>query len=233
MTDNQGTYGIGLANYFRSEAQSIGIKVLGHGSLDAANITPSAQSLAATIAAKKPDLVYFGGEYGAKGGAEILADALRKAGLSHVVFMGGDGIYAQDFINGSSAGGADNALATNVGRDATTDPNAKSFVAAEAKYFPGSHVAGYDAYAYDAALVLLHAFAKAVSSGQIKVGATMNRAARLVIDKQIAATSDLRGSTGPLSFDANGDSKNHLFSVYRVSGHGKSAHWKFVTVAPQ
>ncbi len=98
VTDNQDTYGIGLANYFAQEAKAIGLNVLGQSELDANNIPSSAQSLATTIASKKPDLVFFGGEYGPKGGAEILADDLRKAGLKNVVFMGGDGIYATDFI---------------------------------------------------------------------------------------------------------------------------------------
>ncbi len=233
VTDNRGTYGIGLANYFKAEAKTLGLNVLGSAELDDQSIASSAQSVAANIAAKKPDLVYFGGEYGSKGGAEILADDLRKAGLKNVIFMGGDGIFAQDFINGSSSGGATSALATNVGRDITTDPNAKAFVKAEGKYFPGTKPAAYDGYAYDAALVIIRAFARAVHSGQIKVGDAMSTSNRLVVARQVAATSDLIGSTGKLGFDANGDSSNHLFSVYRVTGSGKSAHWKFAAIAPQ
>ncbi len=233
VTDNQDTYGIGLATAFKNEANKIGLTVLGYAELDANNIASSAQSLATTIAAKKPDLVYFGGEYGAKGGAEILADDLKKAGLTKAAFMGGDGIYASDFISGSSAGGAYGALATSVGGDPRKDPNATAFLKAEAKMFPGSQVQAYDTYAYDAANIILHAFAKAVKDGKIKVGAPMNKTNRLIIARYVAATKDYHGATGQVSFDSNGDTSNHLIGVYKVFGTGKSAAWGFLALAPQ
>jgi branched-chain amino acid transport system substrate-binding protein len=232
VTDNQGIYGIGLSNYFEQEAKTLGLNVLGHSSLDAQNISASAQSLATTIASKKPDLVFFGGEYGSKGGAEILADDLRSAGLSKVVFMGGDGIFATDFIKGSSKGGAQGALASNVGRNALTSPYAQSFVAAKKAQFPGSSIEGYDIYAYDAANVIIRAFAKAVKGGQIKVGNPMTVALRQTIARNVAGTSDYRGATGQVSFDKNGDSSNRDISVYRASGTGASAKWTFVALAP-
>lgn len=232
VTDNQGIYGIGLSNYFEQEAKTLGLTVLGHSSLDAQNISASAQSLATTIASKKPDLVFFGGEYGSKGGAEILADDLRSAGLSKVVFMGGDGIFATDFIKGSSKGGAQGALASNVGRNALTSPYAQSFVAAKKAQFPGSSIEGYDIYAYDAANVIIRAFAKAVKGGQIKVGNPMTVALRQTIARNVAGTSDYRGATGQVSFDKNGDSSNRDISVYRASGTGASAKWTFVALAP-
>ena len=232
-TDNQGTYGVGLATAFKNEARRIGLKVLGYAELDANNIASSARSLAASIAAKRPDLVYFGGEYGPKGGAEILADDLKKAGLSKTVFMGGDGIYADAFIKGSSAGGAYGALATSVGGDPRKDPNAQAFLKAEAKMFPGSSVAAYDTYSYDAANIILNAFARAVKAGKIKVGAKMTRDKRLVIAQYVAATKDYHGATGEMSFDANGDTTNRVFGVYKVFGTGKNAHWGFLALAPK
>ncbi len=233
VTDNQGTYGIGLANYFEHvEAKTLGLNVLGQSELDAQNISASAQSLATTIASKKPDLVFFGGEYGFKGGAEILADDLRAAGLSKVVFMGGDGIFATDFIKGSSKGGAQGALTSNVGRNALTSPYAQSFVAAKKAQFPGSSIEGYDIYAYDAANVIIRAFAKAVKGGQIKVGNPMTQTRRLIIARDVATTSDYRGATGRVSFDKNGDSSNRDISIYRASGTGSGAKWTFVALAP-
>lgn len=232
VTDNQDAYGIGLASAFKSEAQKIGLIVLGSAELDANNIASSAQSLAASIATKKPDLVYFGGEYGPKGGAEILADDLKKAGLSKTVFMGGDGIYASDYIKGSSAGGAYGTLATSVGGDPRKDPNAVSFLKAEAAMFPGKAVAAYDTYSYDAANIILNAVAKAIKDGKIKVGDKMNKANRLIIAKYVAATNDYHGATGGMSFDKNGDTSNHLIGVYKVFGTGSKAHWDFLALAP-
>jgi branched-chain amino acid transport system substrate-binding protein len=223
VTDNQGAYGIGLAKYFTEKAKAIGLTVLGAAELDAHSIASSAQSLATSIAAKKPDLVFFGGEYGAVGGAEILADDLKKAGLTTTLYMGGDGIQYPDFIKGSSAGGAYGAYASQVGDNPLTDPNAQAFVKAENAMFhvqPG----GYDTYGFDAANVIMRAFGRAVSSGKIKVGDKMTMSSRLVIARNVAATNDYHGATGKVGFDSNGDTRVHLFSMFKVVGKGSAAH---------
>lgn len=230
VTDNQGAYGIGLANAFKAEAIKIGLKVVGSAELDAANVAPSAQQLATSIAAKKPDLVYFGGEYGAKGGAEIFDDSLHKAGLTKFTFMGGDGIYASDFIKSAYE---DNGLATSVGGDPTKDPNAQAFIKAEAAQYPGTTPQAYDTYSYDAAGVIINAFAKAVKAGKIKVGASMTKTNRLLVAQYVGLTSDYHGATGPVSFDRNGDSNNHLIGVYKVTGTGSTAKWAFLKLAPK
>jgi branched-chain amino acid transport system substrate-binding protein len=228
VTDNQGTYGIGLAGYFKEQAIKDGLTVLGYAELDAHNIASSAQSLAASIAAKKPDLVFFGGEYSSAGGGVIFADALKKAGVK-ALYMGGDGIYANDFIKSSSAGGADGALASNPGPDATASPAAAAFVKAEARMFPGTTPAAYDVYAIDAANVILHAFARAVADGKLKVGSIMDRSKRLIIERYVATTKDYKGASGTVTFDANGDVLSPVFSIYKVVG-GK---WVFQAIAPQ
>ena len=215
VTDNKGTYGIGLAATFKAEALKIGLNVLGSGELDPNNLATSAQQLAATIATKKPGLVYFGGEYGSQGGAEIFADDLRRAGLKNVTFMGGDGILAQAFINGSSAGGANGALATTVGGDPAKDPNAQAFLKAEKAQFPHASVAAYDTYAYDAATAIIDAFARAIKNHSIVAGQPMTTARRLAIARQVQL-SDFQGVSGPVSFDTNGDSRNHTIGVYKV-----------------
>lgn len=228
VTDNQDTYGVGLANSFKGEAQKIGLKVLGYGELDINSMASSAQSLATAIARTHPDLVYFGGEYGAKGGAEFLAGDLKKVGLSKTLFMGGDGIYAGDFIKGPAEYGA---LATSVGGDPSKDPNATAFLKAEKPYLKkGATVAAYDTYAYDAAGVLIRGFAKAVKDGKIKVGAHMTKANRLIVARAVAATKDYHGATGNFSFDKNGDTTNHVIGVYKVSNKGA---WGFIAIAPK
>jgi len=229
ITDNKDTYGIGLAQAFKAEAGKIGLTIVGQGELDPNNLATSAQQLAASAARARPDLVYFGGEYGAKGGAEMLADSLRRAGLSTAAFMGGDSILAQDFINGTAAGGASHAYATTVGGDPARDPNAQAFLKAERALFPGTATQAYDAYAYDAANVLIDAFARAVKSGRITVGQAMTVARRQIIARDVAATRDFHGATGNFSFDANGDTTNHTISVYKVV----RGMWTFLTVAPQ
>ncbi len=137
-------------------------------------------------------------------------------------------LFCNESIKGSSAGGATNALASNVGRNPLSSPYAQSFVAAKKAQFPSTSIEGYDIYAYDAANVIINAFAKAVKSGQIKVGNPMTQARRLIIARNVVATSDYRGATGQVSFDKNGDSSNRDISIYQVQG-GK---WVFKALAP-
>jgi ABC-type branched-subunit amino acid transport system substrate-binding protein len=49
---------------------------------------------------------------------------------------------------------------------------------------------------------------------------------------RLIAQSNFDGASGHIAFDANGDIKTPLFSIYQVAGSGKSALWSFVTLAP-
>ena len=235
VTDNTDAYGIGLAKAFEARAKSIGLDVVGYGELDPTQPKMGADALAANIASQsggKLDFVYFGGEFGPTGGATLLSDALQAHGLK-VEFMGGDGIYDPHFISESSNGSVLRGFATSVGPYANLYAPAKGFIAAEAKMFPGFSVSVYDIEAYDAANVIIAAYAKAVKAGTIKVGQSMTQAARATIAKLVGQTKNFRGASGTFSFDANGDTTNRVISVYKVTGSGKNATWSYAGLAPQ
>ena len=99
--------------------------------------------------------------------------------------------------------------------------------------FPGTKVASYDIEAYDAANVIIAAYAKAVKGGMIKAGQPMTAALRGTIAKLVGQTKNFSGASGVFSFDANGDTTNRVLSVYKVTGTGKSATWTYAGLAPK
>jgi branched-chain amino acid transport system substrate-binding protein len=236
VVDNTDPYGVGLAASFKAEAIKLGAKIVATGELDLTQPKFGAPQVGQNIAnasGGKVDLVFFGGEYDTHaGGGTFLADALKAAGLN-CYFMGGDGIYAQDFISASSNGGVLKAYASSIGPDAYNFPAAKAFLAAESKMFPGIPAASYDLESYDATNVLVAAYAKAVKAGKAKVGQAQDITSRSIIATSVAQTKNYPGGSGSITFDANGDTTNLAISLYKVTGSGKSAHWIYAGLAPQ
>ncbi len=235
VVDNTGPYGVGLAAAFKAEAIKLGADVLGSSELDLTQPKLGTDQVAkniASVSGGKVDLVFFGGEYDATtGGGTFLADALKANGVNTSV-MGGDGIFDPAFIKASSNGGVLNAYASNLGPDAEGFAPAASFRAAEAKQFPGIPISSYDIEAYDAANIIINAYAKAVAAKQIMVGANQTIASRSRIAILIGQTKNFKGASGSITFDANGDIASHVFSLYKVVGSGASAHWVYVGIAP-
>jgi branched-chain amino acid transport system substrate-binding protein len=233
VVDNQGSYGVGLANDVKYSAKQLGMTVVGYAELDPTQPKMGADAVAKNIASQsggKLDMVFFGGEFGPTGGATFLADALKANGV-HATFMGGDGIKDDHFITQSTNGGVLGSFASKGGPDVPSYPPAAQFMAAEKKMFPKFTISIYDIFAYDAANVLIKAYAAAVKAGTIKAGQPMTAATRAAICK-LVAQSNFGGASGPIAFDANGDVKTPAFSIYKVVGSGSSAHFSFVTLAP-
>lgn len=232
VTDNKDPYGTGLAQQFKLSAKKLGMNVMGSGELEPNQPQMGARALAQVIkntTGGNVDLVYFGGEYGTSGGAEFLASALKKVGMMHTVLMGGDGIYAPDFIRSATPAVANGDYATSVGYPPFF---AKTFVSAFNKMFPGVDIQGYNAAAYDAANVILHAVANAVKNGTFHLGMMSGKnlqSNREAVAKAVQSLRGLSGATGPLGFDKNGDtSVRAIISVYKVV----NGAWKFIQYAP-
>lgn len=236
VVDNTGAYGVGLANYFATEAKKIGITVVGTSELDTTQPKLGTDQVAKNIrnaSSGKLDLVFFGGEYdNTTGGGTYLADALKANGMK-VYFMGGDGIFDPAFISGSSNGGVLTGYASNIGPNPTVYAPAASYLAAAKKMFPGVAVSSYDIESYDAANAIIAAYAKAVKSGKLKAGQSMNITTRSLIATLVGQTKNFKGASGVFSFDANGDTTNRIISLYKVSGSGKSATWQYIGLAPK
>jgi branched-chain amino acid transport system substrate-binding protein len=232
VTDNKDPYGTGLAQQFALSARKLGMKVLGSGELEPNQTQMGARSLATVIKNRtggNVDLVYFGGEYGPSGGADFLVSALRHVGLMRTTFMGGDGVYAPDFIKAATPAIANGSYATSVGYPPTYN---KAFVKAFTKQFPGVAIQGYNTASFDAANVIIQATVNAIKARTFHLGATGSAAItrnREAVARAVAAIHNMAGATGILGFDKNGDtSVRAIISVYKVV----NGAWNFIQYAP-
>ena len=91
-------YGKGLAEIVKTEFEALGGEVVEFVGITSkeADYTP----VLTTIAAKSPELIYFGG-YTQDAG--VLANQMKTTGLENAVFFGCDGTFGTDFLNRAGA----------------------------------------------------------------------------------------------------------------------------------
>ncbi|HLF47762.1 MAG TPA: branched-chain amino acid ABC transporter substrate-binding protein [Methylomirabilota bacterium] len=193
------TYGQGVADFFKEDAEKKGIKVLGfEGTEEKSNFDP----IITPIKAKNPDLIYFGGIY--EQAAPFFKQA-REKGVK-AKFMGPDGMDSSDLtkIAGKTVVGM---YYTSVAGPVSVYPDAKQFADEYKKKF-GKNPEPFAAQAYDATAIALKAL-EAVTKG----GKAPTR------DAVTAAVRDVRykGITGSVQFDAKGDPKTALYFVLQVA----------------
>jgi branched-chain amino acid transport system substrate-binding protein len=193
------TYGQGVAEFFKADAEKKGLKVLGfEGTEEKSNFDP----IITPIKAKNPDLVYFGGIY--EQGAPFFKQA-REKGVK-AKFLGPDGLDSSDLakIGGKAVQGMHY---TSVAGPVSVYPQAKQFADEYKKKF-GKNPEPFAAQAYDAAAIAIKAV-EAVTKG----GKAPTR------DGVTAAVRDVKhtGITGAVEFDAKGDPKKALYFVLQVA----------------
>ena len=193
------TYGQGVAEFFKADAEKKGLKVLGfEGTEEKSNFDP----IITPMKAKNPDLIYFGGIY--EQAAPFFKQA-REKGVK-AKFMGPDGLDSSDLakIAGKAVQGM---YYTSVAGPVSVYPQAKQFADEYKKKF-GKNPEPFSAQAYDATAIAL----KAVESA-VKGGKAPSR------DAVTAAVRDVKytGITGSVEFDAKGDPKKALYFVLQVT----------------
>ncbi|HEX9036661.1 MAG TPA: branched-chain amino acid ABC transporter substrate-binding protein [Ktedonobacterales bacterium] len=225
VIDDSTTYGAGLASYFTTWFKQSGGTISGSHSITPQEVS-TFNSLAATIEATKPDVVYYGGVVSQGGGA--LKKALVAAGYKGYV-VGGDGIAADP--SWISTAGASAAVNT-VGTVAAPDPG--SLTSADATTFKSAYTAfvaskqdndllPYSAAAYACATIEIDAIKAIIKSGK----APTREAVRDYIAGNTFSTV-----IGNISFDANGDNAGaKVFSVYAVSADGSKWDYQQTIVA--
>lgn len=146
------------------------------------------------VAATNPQMLFFGGEY------DVAANARKASPVGPL--LGGDGIKDQAYI--SLAGvQSEGDIASSLGAPLANLPGGAEFARAYAAQNYAQPPSDFGPYAYDAANILLAAFAK---RGMDRPG----------ILQEVQATRST-GVTGPLGFDANGDTLNKVLTIYRVT----------------
>jgi len=193
------TYGQGVAEFFKADAEKKGIKILGfEGTEEKSNFDP----IITPIRAKNPDLIYFGGIYEQAG--PFFKQAREKGVKSK--FLGPDGMDSSDLtkIAGKAVVGM---YYTSVAGPVSVYPQAKKFAEDYKKKF-GKNPEPFAAQAYDSAAIAIKALEAAAKGGKAPTR-----------DAVTAAVRDVRytGITGTVEFDAKGDPKKALYFVLRVA----------------
>jgi branched-chain amino acid transport system substrate-binding protein len=213
ILDDTEVYGRGIATLFKERCGELGIKVLGHESIDVKS--QEFKSLMTRIKALEPDLVYFGGTTQSKGGQ--VAKDMVAVGLTSKLMVP-DGCMEEAFIESA---GADNLNGRTYVTFSGLPPDqltgaGKEFVEKyKAKY--GGMPEAYAIYGYEAARVALEAIRRA---------GVKDRAAIL---KAGLGIRDFSGALGKWSFDDNGDT-----SLKTMSGNVvKNGKFEFVKLLGQ
>lgn len=194
IVDDRTAYGQGLADEFEKAATAAGATVVAreYTSDKATDFT----AILTSIKGKSADLVFFGG-MDSQGGP--LTRQMKRLGLS-AKLLGGDGVQNANFIRLAGAD-AEGVVATSSGLPLAAMPGGAGFKQRfEARYGP---IQAYAPYAYDAVQVLVAAMKRADSAEPAKVLAALSK-------------TDHQGVTGPLRFDAKGDTTSGGVTVYRV-----------------
>ena len=213
VVDDTETYGKGLADVFVTTFQSLGGTIVGRD-----GVGPSGQSdytaLLTAAKAKNPQFVYFGGVTADGGG--LLRKQMVQLGMGSIPFGGGDGISdgsaatASSFLNIAGPDGDMNTYMTVAAIGLI--PNAAKFAADySAKY--GTEPGAYSASGYACAQIFLQAL-KTVGSGREAVRAYVTTTA-----------NTFSTVLGTISFDANGDTSQHIISFYKFDPTTKD--WAF------
>ena len=197
VLDDTQLYGHGIAVFYQSTAQKIGLQVVGGPE----GIDPQAsdyRALAQKIRGAGADVVFFGGI--TPNNAGKLWQDLRDTLGANIKLMGPDGIYEQAFIDAAGQA-AEGTYITFGGVPAPKlTGKGQQWYTTYKQQFNGEPEA-YTAYAYEAAKVVLQAIQNAAGSC-----ATHNSAqCRGAVRDAIFSTKNFDGVLGTWSFTETGD----------------------------
>ncbi len=217
VIDDAETYGVGLADAFSKEWQTLGGTILGRSSEPSS--TTSYTPLLTQVASLHPDVIYFGG-LDSTGGILIRQQMQQVAGLQNTPFGGGDGIVTPSFAStiGLRGGPVYGSVAVV---DVSQNPSAQTFVSKyKAAYGDSSNV--YSVAGYDCANILIQAIKEALANGahtpKNSSDAAGAKAFRQAVINAIQRIS-FDGLTGHHSFDRNGDTTNKIISIYKLAAN--------------
>lgn len=193
VVDDSTAYGQGLAKEFEKTAASLGLKVVSH---DATNDKAvDFRAILTKIKGSNPDAIMYGG-MDATGGP--FAKQAKQLGLRAKI-LAGDGVCTSSIATLAGAS-ADNIVCSQAGKGLDQMPQGKVFEAKYVKRF-NQQIQLYSPYTYDAVYVIVDAMRRANSTDSAKIVAAM-------------PATDYKGIIGETSFDAKGDLKHGVISLY-------------------
>lgn len=223
VLDDSGAYGVGLADAFQAQAEKKGIKILGRDRLD-----PKAADYSAVLTKIKsldPQALYYGGV----GQAAVKLFKQSYDIIPNVIKAGGDGIESADLLKGAGFPACEGWYATVAAPHVTEDPKTASFAKRYMEKFKQSPD-DYTITCYVAAQVIIDAV-----KGLAAANKTIDRTAVRDAIQNVKVPNSL---LGPIEFDANGDLKNKIISVFKITKNAAkplddpAEQYKYVGVAP-
>jgi len=233
IIDDTETYGVGIATSVQTEWAKLGGTLDGRSSEPAT--TTSYVSLLTQIAAKKPDVIFFGGN-DSTGGTLIRQQMLQVPALKNEPLIAGDGTQTSSFATTIGAYKSDGSnggpVFTSVASVHLTGDAANKFTAEYSAAYGASNIGAYSAGSYDCAMVLIQAVKAALASG-VKAPANSGDTAQAPVFRQavINAIQNIHytGVTGPIAFDANGDTTSRIISIYTIANPPNTGDgWSFI-----
>ena len=223
ILDDSGAYGVGIADAFQGQVEKNGVKVLGRDRLDPKAVDYA--SVLTKIKALNPDALYYGGV--GQAGVKLVKQSYEI--VPNMIKAGGDGVYSTDILKGAGFPAFDNWYSTQASPHVTEDKASEVFTTRFFQRF-GSHPDDYAVTCYTAAQVIIQAAKNIVATGKEPTRDAMQAAIQTV---------SLKGSLiGTVEFDANGDMKNKVISVFQVKKNAAKplddteSQFKYVGVAP-
>jgi branched-chain amino acid transport system substrate-binding protein len=204
VIDDRTAYGQGLTDEFVNGVRSAGGKVVAREFTtdNARSFLPMLRSLAA----QKPDLVFFGGMDSVAG---PLLREMAELGIK-ARFLGGDGICSSELPKLASGRLKSEAVICAEAGGATAEfkQPLDSFYTRFRSTF-NRPVQVYAPYVYDAVNLMVDAMVRAGSADPARYLSAL------------ASTRSYKGVTGPIDFDENGDLVNGAFTLYTFRGSGR------------
>ena len=222
VLDDQGAYGVGMADAFQKRIADKGVKVLGRDQLD-----PKAADYSAILTKIKSlnaDSLYYGGVGTA--GVKLIKQSYDI--LPTLKKGGGDGIYGGDLLKGAGFPAIAGWYATIAAPHMTEDTKLATWMADFKKKY-GAPPEDYSITSYDAATVIIDAIKT--------VAATGKPVTREAVRDAIQA-GKFKTLQGDISYDPNGDLNSKVVSVFQVQQNDKAplddtnAQFHYIGVAP-
>jgi branched-chain amino acid transport system substrate-binding protein len=218
--DDQEAYGRGLALLFTKYYTADGGKVVGSASLPGTTTSFATQiSLAKSEGAQA---IFFGGTTG--NGCGLVRRDMGSAGLN-IPILGGDGCQDTKFISDANSGANTNEAegsyatsapdVTKLASSATFFSQYAAAYASQAAPYNDGTKEPYTAYGYDAMNILL----QAIHTVLVNNGGQPPSSSQTFRDDVVAAlrNTSYDGALGHTTFDANGDTTNTGFTLYKVT----------------
>ena len=198
IIDDRTAYGQGLADEVDKAVKAAGGSVTGREFT-----TDKAADFAAIltkIKAQNPDVIFFGGMDTQAG---PMIKQMKQLGMT-AKFLGGDGACTTEMAKLAGDAISANAYCSNPGVPLDTMPGGKTFKERYTKRF-NLEIQAYAPYAYDAATAIVTA---------MKAANSVEPAKYLPALKKVS----FDGVTGKVMFDAKGDIKDGVVTMYQFSG---------------